>query len=214
MSTAHRLVNGLKKHSLLAQDPETKKYRLGLAAVGLGYRALATFDIEPTLRPLMHKLREETGETILLTTPNDTRDRSVCIARVDGQYDLRIHLPLGRQVPLHAGASAEALLAYFPADEVDELIRRVGLPKVASRTITDPEALRERLALIRSQGYAVTKEETNDGSWGVAAPIMDSREQPVAALGVSAPLSRYSPAIERRYVELLLDTVQDAAALL
>jgi DNA-binding IclR family transcriptional regulator len=208
------MVGALKEHSFLTQNPETKQYQLGLAAVELGRRALTTFDVGPALKPLMHKLREQTGETILLTTPNDTRDRSVCIARVDGQYDLRIHLPLGRQVPLHAGASAEALLAYFPADEVDELIRRVGLPKVASRTITDPEELRERLAAIRSQGYAVTQEETNDGSWGVAAPIMDSREQPVAALGVSAPLSRYSPVIEQRYVQLLLDTVREAATLL
>jgi DNA-binding IclR family transcriptional regulator len=77
-------------------------------------------------------------ETVLLTAPNGTRDRSVCIAQVDGQDDLRIHLEVDRKVPFHAGALSKALLACFPPDEVDEFIRRVGLFKILADTITDP----------------------------------------------------------------------------
>jgi IclR family KDG regulon transcriptional repressor len=212
LSTTHRIANSLKDHGLLARDPQSREFRLGFGAIDLGHRALASMDISLIAKPIMRRLARQTRETILLTVPNDTRDHSVCIERIDGQYDLRIHLEVGRQVPLHAGASAKVLLAYFPPDEIDELLRRVGLPRVASNTIEDPEILREHLAEIRHQGYAVSQEETNEGAWGLAVPILDQRGHCVAGLGVSLPISRYSPEAEERFAELAQDAAKETGA--
>lgn len=214
LSTVHRITGALKEYGLLARDPQSKEYRLGFSAIDLGYRALASLDIPLIARPIMRRLAQQTRETILLTIPNDTRDHSVCIERIDGQYDLRIHLKVGRQVPLHAGASAKVLLAYFPPDEVDELLRRVGLPKVACNTITDPKVLREHLTTIRHQGYAFSQNETNEGAWGLAVPILDQQENVVAGLGISAPISRYSREAEKRFAELTRDATEEIAALM
>lgn len=214
LSTVHRITGALKEYGLLARDPQSKEYRLGFSAIDLGYRALASLDIPLIARPIMRRLAQQTRETILLTIPNDTRDHSVCIERIDGQYDLRIHLKVGRQVPLHAGASAKVLLAYFPPDEVDELLRRVGLPKVACNTITDPKVLREHLTTIRYQGYAFSQDETNEGAWGLAVPILDQQENVVAGLGISAPISRYSREVEKRFAELTRDAAEEIAALM
>ena len=41
VSTLHRIVSVLKRHGLMIQDPESKKYRLGYAAIELGRRAAA-----------------------------------------------------------------------------------------------------------------------------------------------------------------------------
>jgi len=214
LSTTHRIVGVLKEHGLLAQDPQTKRYRLGFGAIDLGYRALAALDVPPLAKPIMRRLSQQTGETILLTVPNDTRDHSVCIERIDGQYDLRIHLEVGRQVPLHAGASAKILLAYFPSEEIDEFIHRVGLPKVAPNTITDPEALKENLATIRQQGYAFSQEETNEGAWGLAVPILDQRGQAIAGLGISAPTSRYSHQAEEHVTKLTQEAALEITRLI
>ncbi len=214
LSTVHRITGALKEYGLLARDPQSKEYRLGFSAIDLGYRALASLDIPLIARPIMRRLAQQTRETILLTIPNNTRDHSVCIERIDGQYDLRIHLKVGRQVPLHAGASAKVLLAYFPPDEVDELLRRVGLPKVACNTITDPKVLREHLTTIRHQGYAFSQNETNEGAWGLAVPILDQQENVVAGLGISAPISRYSREAEKRFAELTRDATEEIAALM
>jgi DNA-binding IclR family transcriptional regulator len=214
LSTAHRVASALKENGLLAQDPQSKQYRLGLGAIGLGYQALASLDVPRAAKPIMRRLGQQTGETILLTVPNDSRDHSVCIDRVDGQYELRIHLEVGRQVPLHAGASAKILLAYFPPEEIDHFIDRVGLSKIAPRTITDPQILREHLAVIRQQGYAFSQEETNAGAWGLAVPILDPREQAIAAVGVSAPISRHSQETEEKVTRLTRDAARQIEAAL
>ena len=214
LSTIHRITGALKEYGLLARDPQSKEYRLGFGAIDLGYRALASLDIPLIARPIMRRLAQQTRETILLTIPNDTRDHSVCIERIDGQYDLRIHLKVGRQVPLHAGSSAKILLAYFPPEEIDEFIHRVGLPKVAPNTITDPEALKENLATIRHKGYAFSQEETNVGAWGLAVPILDQRGQAIAGVGISAPTSRYSRHVEEHVTKLTQEAALEITALI
>jgi DNA-binding IclR family transcriptional regulator len=164
-------------------------------------------------KPIMRRLAQETRETVLLTVLNDARDCSICVERIDSQYDLRIHLEVGRQVPLHAGASAKVLLACLPPDEIDGFVQRVGLPKVAPNTITDPDILKENLAEIRRRGYAVSQEETNAGAWGLAVSILDRQRYPVAALGVSAPVSRYSREAEQRFAELTRAATEEIAAI-
>ena len=58
----------------------------------------------------------------------------------------------------------------FLAPEIQDQVLSHPLTKVASGTITDPGELRAELAAVRARGWAVSREETNDGAWGVAAP--------------------------------------------
>jgi len=215
LSTLHRIVTVLNRHGLLARDPQSRKYRLGFGAMNLGYHASFSWDIARFAQPAMVWLAQETGETVHLTVVNETRDCSVCVARVDSQFHaLRIHLEVGRQIPLHAGASAKVLLAYFPPAEVDEVIRRTGLPKLASNTITDAELVKRELTAIRRQGYAFSQEETHDGAWGYAVPILDIQQRAVAGLGLSGPTARYSADVEERCVRLVKDAAKQIAATL
>lgn len=202
VSTAHRIIKVLKQHGVVTQDPASRKYYLGFGAIDLGRRAMASFRIRQVAEPIMRRLASETEETVILTVVNDARDRSVCIERIESRYDLRLHLEVGRQVYLHAGASAKVLLAYFPESEVDELCTRVGLPKLARSTITSLAALKADLHEIRRRGYAISQEETNEGAWGIAVPILDQQQRVVAGIGVAGPISRYSPQVERRLVKL------------
>jgi DNA-binding IclR family transcriptional regulator len=212
LSTVHRIVSDLKEHGLLTQDPSTKRYRLGFGAIDLGYRALAVLEIPSLATPAMRRLCNETGETVHLTVPNDTRDHSVCVARADGQHDLRIHLEVGRQIPLHAGASAKVLLAYLSEDEIDDFILGTGLPALAPSTITDPDELKMDLGLIRSQGYAFSCEETHVGAWGLAVAILDQRGYPIAGVGISGPTSRYSPDKREFFVDVTKRAATDIGA--
>ena len=84
---------------------------------------------------------------------------------------LRLSLEIGRVVPLHAGATSKALLAFL-GDEVLERLLETPLAPVARGTITDPEALRREIARVREQGWASSQEETNDSAWGVAEPVL------------------------------------------
>ena len=211
VSTLHRIITVLKRHGLVTQDAGSKKYRLGYAAIDLGRRAAAGLPIRQAANAIMRRLAEETGETVVLTVVNDARDRAVCIERIQSRHDLRLHLEVGEQSLLHAGASSKVLLAYFRPDDVEALARRVGLPSLARNTITDVTALQAELGRIRETGFAFSSEETDGGAWGVAAPILDPEHRAIAALGIASPTSRHSAEVQQRFVDLTVQASSEVA---
>lgn len=209
VSTLHRIVTVLKRNGLLTQDRDTKKYRLGYGAIELGRRAAASLPIRRVADSVMRRLAEETGETIVLTVLNDVRDRAVCIERIESRFDLRLHLDVGTMSYLHAGASSKVLLAYMPERELEQLAARVGFPKLAPGTIDDLDALKAELHKIRERGYAFSREETDVGAWGVAAPVLDHSGGIIAGVGIASPISRYSKQVEERFTKLTRDAAID-----
>ncbi len=198
--TVHRILAALKGLGYVSQHQETKRFRLGLAAVSLGERARALADLRPVaIGPLRH-LSEETGETALLTVLSPARDRSVCLERVETSQPLRLSVEPGRQLPLHAGASQKALLAFMPGDEIDT-IAALPLERCCSATITSRTALLADLAEIRARGWASSFEETNVGVWGIAVPVLSAADV-VCAVGIAGPSARLTAGRVRRDVRL------------
>jgi DNA-binding IclR family transcriptional regulator len=63
--------------------------------------------------------------------------------------------------------------------------------------MTDPTALRERLARVREDGYAWVHEEFADGLNSVAAPVIGPGGDAVAAVHVHGPTYRFPVGHER-----------------
>jgi IclR family acetate operon transcriptional repressor len=187
--TVHRILMALKRHGYVSQHEETKRFRLGVAALQLGDRARSVVDLRSLALPALRSLAHDTGETALLTVLNGSHDRGVCLERVETAQPLRLSLTPGRQLPLHAGASQKALLAFMREDEIESVIAR-GLEHLCHATIADPQQLREELATIRQRGWASSYEETNIGVWGVAVPVLRPRGDVVCAVGIAAPSAR------------------------
>ena len=64
------------------------------------------------------------------------------------------------------------------------------LPALTRRSITSRGQLEDELAAVRERGFALNREESEDGVASVAVAVLDGRRAPVAALSVSAPVSR------------------------
>jgi DNA-binding IclR family transcriptional regulator len=201
--TVHRILAALKGLGYVSQHQETKRFRLGLAAVSLGERARALADLRPVaIAPLRH-LSEQTAETALLTVLSPARDRSVCLERVETSQPLRLSVEPGRQLPLHAGASQKALLAFMPGDEIDAIAAQ-PLERCCSATITTRTALLAELTAIRARGWASSFEETNVGVWGIAVPVLSATDV-VCAVGIAGPSPRLTADRVRRDVRLTHD---------
>lgn len=198
--TVHRILAALKGLGYVSQHQESKRFRLGLAALSLGERARALADLRPVAIGPLRQLSEQTGETALLTVLSPARDRSVCLERVETSQPLRLSVEPGRQLPLHAGASQKALLAFMPGDEIDALIAR-PLERCCSATITGRTALLADLAAIRARGWASSFEETNVGVWGIAVPVLSATDV-VCAVGIAGPGPRLTADRVRRDVRL------------
>ncbi len=208
--TVHRLLTALKHRGYVSQHEETKRFRLGVAALQLGDRARSVVDLRSVALPALRRLSRDTGETALLTVLTPGRDRGMCLERVETPQPLRLSVTPGRQVPLHAGASQKVLLAYLPPDDVERVIA-AGLEHLCHATITDPQQLRDELATIRRRGWASSYEETNLGVWGVAVPVLNARGDVVCAVGIAGPSPRLTPARVRGDVERAHDAALSIA---
>jgi DNA-binding IclR family transcriptional regulator len=187
--TSHRILTALARRGYLSQHEETKRFRLGVAALQLGDRARAVVDLRSLSLPSLRRLSRDTGETSLLTVLTPRRDRGVCLERVETAQPLRLSVTPGRQLPLHAGASQKVLMAFMDVSEIERVLVR-PLEHLCHNTITDPTLLREELARIRELGWAKSFEETNVGVWGLAVPIVSTRDDVICAVGIAGPSAR------------------------
>jgi len=197
--TVHRILTALKRRGYVSQHDETKRFRLGVAALQLGDRARAVVDLRSVAMPELRNLSRDTGETALLTVLTPRHDRGVCLERVETAHPLRLSVTTGRQLPLHAGASQKVLLAYLGEEEVEAVISG-GLEHLCHATITDPRLLRDELATIRRRGWASSFEETNVGVWGIAVPVLNVHGEIVCAVGIAGPSARLTSARVREDV--------------
>jgi DNA-binding IclR family transcriptional regulator len=205
--TVHRILAALKRLGYVSQHEQTRRFRLGLAALSLGERARGLADLGPVAVGPLRQLSEATGETALLTVLNPARDRSVCLERVESSRPLRLSVQPGRQLPLHAGASQKALLAYMPAGEIDRLTAQ-ALERLCTATITSRSALRHELTAIRARGWSSSYEETDIGVWGVAVPVLSAGDV-ACAVGIAGPSPRLTVERVRRDVQLVHEAATD-----
>jgi len=199
--TVHRLLAVLARLGYVSRDEQTRKFRLGGAALQLGEHARAVTDLRAVAIMPLRRLSQETGETALLTAVSPKRDCSVCLERVETSQPLRLSVQPGRQLPLHAGSSEKALLAFMPGKEVERLLAG-PLERLCTATITDARSLRHDLQVIRDRGWASSHEETNIGVWGIAVPVI-SEDDVVCAGGIAGPSTRLSDEVVRRDVPLV-----------
>jgi IclR family acetate operon transcriptional repressor len=153
----------------------------------------------------MEDLRRRIDETIHLAIHEG--DKVVLIERLETSKPVRIVLPLGMSLPLHASAHGKAVLAAGSAAVVEQLLVG-GLPQYTDTTITDPGELLAELKEIRTRGYS-----TNGGEWrsdvsAVGAAVMDDTGQPVASMSINVPTSRMTDESRSAYGAL----VREAAA--
>jgi DNA-binding IclR family transcriptional regulator len=207
-ATTHRIVRALDARSYLAKVGS--RYRLGFAAIDLGRRATASMDLRSRLGTALRELARTTAETALLTVYDESRHGSLCVDRIETTHSLRLTIEIGRVTPIHAGASAKALLAFLEQPIIDEVLSR-DLEPLAPGTVTDPEALREQLEEIRARGWASSYEENNVGAWGLAAPILVGGRV-VASIGLAAPTARHSDSAVRSLAKLVCEAARESEA--
>ena len=188
VSTAHRLVNTLKKRGYIEQNEVTGKYSLGLKLFEIGIKKLESIDLRQLAKPLMNELADITQETVHLVIL--AKDEGVYIDKVEAKGAIRLHSQIGWRLPLHATATGKILLTHLPKDEVTKIIKKKRQYSYARNTITDLKTLKKELEKIRLQGYSLDEEEYQDGVTSVAVPIKDHTGEVVASMSLSAPVSR------------------------
>lgn len=183
-STALGILRALvEKHFL---EVDTDGYRLGLGAFEVGSAYLRGVSPAAVVRPALLELVKSFGVTahfaildgadVLYLEKHDPPNAWVHLASAVGMRLKAWHTAVG-----------QAQLAYLPRDKV---IARIGNGDYEYPDGTgswNQETFFERLARVRSRGYAVDDEKTVHGVTCIAAAVFNTDGQCCGAMGVSFP---------------------------
>lgn len=187
-ATLHRMLGDLVVVRLIDRTPSG--YRLSGQLFELGMRASVERGLLEVATPFMEDLYERTHEIVHLAVREGTD--VVYVGKIGGHRQAPSPSRLGGRMPLHCTAIGKVLLAHSDP----ELFARVvetGLSRRTPRTVVAPGLLRRQLHQAQEAGVAYEYEESATGIVCVAAPILDADDQPVAAISVAGPITRFRP---------------------
>lgn len=158
--------------------------------------------LESVSLPIMRRIRDISGETVLIARRNKTY--VYCVDRVESEKPVRLQFDRGQPMSLHKGSLARVLLSHMAPEEREAYLElvRPGLNDKSQALLTP-----ESLDAVKKDGYTQSFEELDEGIWGTAA-VIKHFGQAFAAIGVAAPLYR----LDARMRELTIAAVREGAA--
>ena len=207
-SSTHRILKDLTNLGYLNFNPETKRYFGSLRLSALGAEVMSHFQLREHVRPHLFELQRETNHTTNLGILEGTV--GVFVDKIETKdFGIKLFSEIGKTFPLYCTGLGKALLA-FSSDDTMEKILNLPFEALTEKTITDPAVLKQELALIREQGYALDNEEITRGIMCVAGPVFGFNEEMVCAISITFPAyinedRGIEPEIEaiKRYAEMI-----------
>jgi IclR family pca regulon transcriptional regulator len=175
----------------------------------LGYAFLSSQSLPEIAMPHMEVLVSAVHESCSVSVLDG--DDVVYVARVPTKRIMTVAIAVGTRFPAYATSMGRVLLAAQPDDWLDHYLTGLTMTALTPRTITDVPRLRHVLSRVRSAGYALVDQELEEGLRSLAVPVHDADGAVVAAMNLSAHVSRGSSDDIRR--ELLGPLQQTARAL-
>lgn len=209
-SSAQRCTHTLVRLGFLRRDPRMQRWVLTLRALTLAHAYLAGHELLEQATTHLIELNQASGESVSMSEP-DASDM-VFIARFPSLKRFYIHMPVGRRLPMYCTASGRAYLSALPPVLAQRMLRRAELRPLTPYTLTDANAIWRRIEEAREAGYAWSEQECYRGDLTIAAAVLGIDGQPVAAVNISAPTSRWRLGeLRSKLAPLLLQTVRAAS---
>lgn len=208
-STAHRLLAMLIQYGFVRQD-SSRAYRPGPMLVEIGLAVVQKMDVRTQARPFLEALESQFAETIHLTVLEGNLVRYV--DAVESDRTLRVTARTGQLLPASCTSAGKALLAELSPEQVRALYPTGELPAQTPHSLKTMDALERALDQVREQGYAINREESEDGVGSVAIALVNAANRPIAAIAVAVPVNRLKAKVQADIIRALKQVRQDFRA--
>lgn len=167
------------------------RYRLNPAfrAHGFGWGGHRHARLVALAEPLMAKLRDAVGETVLLGVAEAGGVR--LLAKAVAPADLRYDVELSRPSPFYCTAMGRVLTAFAPESAQAAMLEAVPRVALTPSTVTELPALRAIVAGVRAASLAIVEEEWVLGGTGIAVPVLGADGGILATLDVGCVTMRF-----------------------
>lgn len=188
-ASAHRLVQTLEQEGFLQTGLRgglLPGERLHRTALGLLHASRHKAERQAILRELSATI----GETCGISLPDGLE--MLYFDRVQTNWPLQINLPVGTHTPLWCTASGKLYLASLAPAQLERLLPRLQIKRMARNTLADLADLHEEIERVRASGVGTDGEEFIDGMVACAVPLRGPQGELIACLFIHAPVIRRS----------------------
>ncbi len=207
-ATVHRALAGLMRHGFVQQGGSAGKYSIGMEVYRLALKVQPHLSLRNAAMPVMQELVAKCNEAAFLGFYDASRLEMMFVAVINSSHPLRYVVPINEWIPVHAGASGLAVMAFLPEAERRAIVERRGLPRITEATITDPDRLEAELAKVRRRGYAFSRGQRTKGAVAIAAPIWGPNGRILGELNLSVPEPRFDEHMTPDYATLVITHAQ------
>ncbi len=189
ISTCHHLLATLIAKGYVAKLPGKRTYVIGSRVLYLSSLCLKQVNLPQRSQRVLDALNARTGEAVQLAVLQG--EELITVLRKEASHPVRVDAAtIGKTSAAHATATGKAILAWLPETEIARIVAAKGLPSYTTNTITDLATLLEELRLVRRHGYAMDREEFQQGVICIGAAIRDYAGAVVGSISVSIPSFR------------------------
>lgn len=168
-ATLHRTLQQLEKGGFLRKEQDSNRYIIGPRMWFIGATYLANHRVIETAGQFLKEASKTSGISVQLVE----RSQNQAVVLYSNQSGDEItRATYGYHFPLHTGSKGQVLLAYSDEKFIDTYLAG-NLEQLTPNSITDPATLREIIAQIRDQHYAVTVADVQMFTGSMSAPIFD-----------------------------------------
>jgi IclR family pca regulon transcriptional regulator len=185
-ATARRILRTLTELGYVEQ--QGRDFSLSPNILKLGFAYLATQSwierAQPLLKDLSERLHESASAAILEGA------EIVYVARVPTRRIMSASLAVGSRLPAFHTALGRVLLGFLDEAELWRRLKSLRFDAYTPSTITDLQALFDRVRADHEQGFAIVDEELERGLRALAVPVVDRQGQAVGAINLSTHSAR------------------------
>jgi IclR family pca regulon transcriptional regulator len=169
-------------------EQQGRQFSLSPRILEFGFAYLSTQSWIDRALPSMRELSERLGESCsaAILQGHDI----VYVARVPARRIMSAALSVGSRLPALHTALGRVLFGYLDEAEIWRRLKAHRIEAYTPQSITDLQALFDRIRADRAQGFSIVDEELELGLRALAVPVLDRAGQAVGAINLSTHSTR------------------------
>ncbi|BBI31204.1 IclR family transcriptional regulator [Cohnella abietis] len=195
-SSTYKIIQNLLERGYLESDNSEKQFRLGHKLLEIATKYTQNTDLISEFQHIALKIVGDINEAVFLSIRD--RDKILYVSEKQSSHPVRFVSHMGMKLPIHSTAMGKAMLSKNTDEEISSIYSDKSLGKLTESTINDLDQLLEQIREARDDGLFHSYGEAVQGVRCVAAPICNSNNEAVAAIGISIPETRLTDELWQR----------------
>ena len=164
------------------------RFSLAPGVLSLASLFSQTYGLDETIRPVLQRLRETTGESASFTVLQGSDVLYLC--HVSAERSIRLQANAGTRYPALVTSTGRCILSGWRDPELREFLVENPVPTFTDKTETSQDVLFEKIRAVEKEGYATISDELDYGITSLAVPVIMLGRGVVGAVNSSAQTQR------------------------